>query len=416
MKKLISFFIIFTLFFAFSKPVFASENFEYQISYSSSSNTVAFKIYHASLFSNQKNFSVTGKQNGLTVNFSKKISGKFMTVSFKNLNKGEENKFSITFLDKNKKALGTINDTIYINEFNKNAMYFFFKPSYDPIKQQFSFNIYTKRKNLAKKIPVKVKVNGELATNLSFVSQKKVASTDLVIQKYVLPLESGEKTIDIFSASEKESYVNIALLKINPISYSDSDASNDNVENFPDVSKAFWAYNSIKWARDIGYSVGGEFGNFYPKQNITRAEAATIISRLMNADSTSSAKAHKFSDIKNHWAANNISFLSSEKIVAGYKNGKFLPNKSITRAEASAMLSNYLIYNDLPFVYKQNAKKFSDVSGSAWYSRSIDSLSNMKIVAGYLNKKFEPNNLITRAEFITIIKNLNDDIYINAIY
>ena len=44
-----------------------------------------------------------------------------------------------------------------------------------------------------------------------------------------------------------------------------------------------------------------------------------------------------FSDIQSHWAEKCIKELAKREFISGYPNGKFLPEKTITRAEAAAM-------------------------------------------------------------------------------
>lgn len=405
MKKLLPYFLIMVLLFTLiPSPSYAVSNYEYQISYSPNSSSVSFKIYHESLFKSKDKYVVKGKLNDLNTNFKTSVSGNYLIVKFTKIKKGANNRFAITISNKStNKAYKTISESLYINKFNSDKMYFFFNPAYNTSKQQLTFSTYVKKKNKGK-YPVRVSINGELSKKLSFLSEKKVSGTDVYLQKYAVPL-SGNGEVLIHHTSSKSSKVTIKKLVINP----------GNGEVFEDVEKSHWAYKTIKWSKDIGYSVGGLNGLFYPFQEITRAEAATLIARLMNADNGDEIKSHSFKDIKGHWAEHNIAYLASKDIISGYSNGKFEPDAPITRAETAAIISNYLIYNNYPYYYRQNTKKLKDVKGSDWFGRSVDSLYAMKILSGYVDNTFRPNNNIVRAEFISMIKNLNNDIYISAI-
>ena len=52
--------------------------------------------------------------------------------------------------------------------------------------------------------------------------------------------------------------------------------------NFPDVEPSRWYAEAIKKVSDAGYMIGDDLGNFRPNDPLTRAEAATIIARLLD--------------------------------------------------------------------------------------------------------------------------------------
>jgi len=80
-------------------------------------------------------------------------------------------------------------------------------------------------------------------------------------------------------------------------------------------------------------------GSFKPDREITRAEMAAILARILNM---SAANETKFSDIGGNWAANYINQLSQAGIVNGVGDGKFAPNATVTREQSIAIIMRML--------------------------------------------------------------------------
>lgn len=83
--------------------------------------------------------------------------------------------------------------------------------------------------------------------------------------------------------------------------------------------------------------------------------------------------------------------------LAGYHTGLFLPDKNMTRAEASQMFYNLLLEKDVPITVS-----FSDVPEDAWYSEAVNTLASLGILMGVGEDNFAPDRSITRAEFTVI--------------
>lgn len=90
----------------------------------------------------------------------------------------------------------------------------------------------------------------------------------------------------------------------------------DGSVSFTDVSKDFWAYSNIATAVQYGWVVGDGTGRFNPNANITRAEAATIVNRMMERfgdfDAIDAGAAKSFPDVsKSFWGYYDIAEASS---------------------------------------------------------------------------------------------------------
>ena len=117
-----------------------------------------------------------------------------------------------------------------------------------------------------------------------------------------------------------------------------SDAS---VSSFSDVSADHWALPYIEACVEAGIINGYEDGTFLPGQNVTRAEMAKMIAAASGL--SSGASAGTFSDVlASHWALPYIEACYEAGIITGYEDGTFLPGNNITRAEAATIISRVL--------------------------------------------------------------------------
>lgn len=95
----------------------------------------------------------------------------------------------------------------------------------------------------------------------------------------------------------------------------------------------------------FGLVTGYEDGSLRLERQITRAEVATIFTRLLHLDSKS-LSSNPFSDIQNHWAKNNILLIHEQALVNGFEDGSFRPDKPISNTEILAIISRVLSLED----------------------------------------------------------------------
>ncbi|MFB9274168.1 endo-1,4-beta-xylanase [Cohnella cellulosilytica] len=100
-----------------------------------------------------------------------------------------------------------------------------------------------------------------------------------------------------------------------------------------------WADAYIRALHRAGIANGTSKGAFNPDQEITRAEMAAILARIMNM---SAASGTKFSDIGGSWAAEYINQLSQAGIVNGIGDGQFAPNATATRDQSVVIIMRML--------------------------------------------------------------------------
>ncbi|MCQ2420200.1 MAG: S-layer homology domain-containing protein [Clostridia bacterium] len=104
-----------------------------------------------------------------------------------------------------------------------------------------------------------------------------------------------------------------------------------------------------------------------------------------------------FSDISGHRNQTAIEALAEKGIINGMGNGTFAPNKTMTRAEFSAIVVRGI------GLTREKAAAFSDVSDAKWYADYIGAAYRAGIVNGVGNGKFNPEGTITRQEAAAMI-------------
>lgn len=155
--------------------------------------------------------------------------------------------------------------------------------------------------------------------------------------------------------------------------------------------------------RHESYISGYPDGTVRPTANITRAEVASIVYRLID-DKTKEynySEISNFYDVKiNDWYCEAISTLTNAGILHGdVGSNYFRPNDNITRAEFATIIS---CFERLSYV---NEDKFIDIAGH-WANKYINSAAEKDWIKGYPGGIFCPDCAITRAEVMTIVNNM----------
>ena len=166
------------------------------------------------------------------------------------------------------------------------------------------------------------------------------------------------------------------------------------------ISKIMFFENKPEFDTHTSYMNGYEDGSFRPSGTMTRAEACTVVARLLEAEENITGSS-SFADVPaDQWYAKYIGYCQVKKLLDSY-SGNFEPNKPITRAEFSELVYLTGLAKD-----KGINASFTDVEGHAKYT-SIMAAAKAGLINGYDNGNgtfsFKPDNTITRAEVVTII-------------
>lgn len=160
--------------------------------------------------------------------------------------------------------------------------------------------------------------------------------------------------------------------------------------------------NSLKFNTEDHFAFvnGYPDGTVKPTGDVTRAEVAAILYRVMDADCVKTYETTRcsFSDVvRGDWFNLYVATLENADVIVDTRtNGKFRPNEAITRAELAAMLAQFA---DI----KSAANSFNDVSARHWASDEIAVCAKMGWINGYPDGSFRPDATITRAEMMAMI-------------
>ena len=151
--------------------------------------------------------------------------------------------------------------------------------------------------------------------------------------------------------------------------------SNLTAENaFNDVAFGLWHNKSISTMANVGILKGRTADTFVPNAPITRAEFAAICSRF---DRSNVEIKSDFNDISGHWAEKEIRRAASLGWIKGYTDGSFKPDQNITRAEAASMINRML--HRLPETVEDlldGMVQWQDNNPSDWYYINMQEATN----------------------------------------
>ena len=149
----------------------------------------------------------------------------------------------------------------------------------------------------------------------------------------------------------------------------------------------------------FAYVQGYPNGTVKPAGNITRAETAAILFRLMDDASRRTYYSTKsgFRDVASgSWYNTYVATLNNAGVITDSSNGYFRPNEAITRAELAAMLAKFSETTGA-------ANYFNDVSAKYWAANAIAICAKLGWITGYPDGTFRPDKNVTRAELMAMI-------------
>ena len=152
-------------------------------------------------------------------------------------------------------------------------------------------------------------------------------------------------------------------------------ANSTKSNSYSDAAAGAWYNHAVSTLSAMGIVKGDSYGKFNPDAPITRAEFAAIAARFDDKANTTTAD---FSDIASHWAKNEISAASNNGWITGYPDGTFRPDNKITRAEAMTLVNRVL--KRLPETEEDlhdDMIKWSDNSDvSQWFYLDVQEATN----------------------------------------
>ena len=162
-------------------------------------------------------------------------------------------------------------------------------------------------------------------------------------------------------------------------------------KEFEDVKETDWYFEQVSIALAAGYTNGTTATTMSPKAKITRQEAFTMIARVAGVSSDDLSVLDKFSDADTigKFAKSSIAGLTAAGYIDGYTNGKLLPKRNISRAEAvktmyaclDLLTSRYVLMN-IPYAEFYAAELQNDVAVDGVTSATLNKTRTPSLVGG----------------------------------
>lgn len=243
-----------------------------------------------------------------------------------------------------------------------------------------------------------IHVSGGTGTVLRIVEQPDVSSKGMKTAKVEVEITNGSKTtqkiveVPVFVKPDPE-----IIEKPYPVpgdcNNSCDQPNKPNQPNQPNIGM-----DALNTTDHYQYLIGYPDGNFAPNRGMTRAEVATMFTRLLKERPVKGQRYYTgFSDIQaGDWYANTVGYAVQVGIVSGYPDGSFKPNKPITRAEFASIASRFDALD------QGNNIAFNDLAPSHWGYAAIRSAATKGWISGYPDNTFRPEKAISRAEVTSI--------------
>ncbi|MFS1517133.1 N-acetylmuramoyl-L-alanine amidase [Bacillus sp. SCS-151] len=185
----------------------------------------------------------------------------------------------------------------------------------------------------------------------------------------------------------------------------------DQDQVFIDINNDYWAMPNIHYLVSLeiisGYTLENDDKQFFPENNVTRAQAAKMIIEALGESQLEVADA-TFTDVPtNHWASGYIEKAVQLGVISGYGD-KYQPNDTLKRSQMSKIITEAFSLQQTQ-AQQQIDAVFTDVDANYWASNYISALYYQGISNGS-NNQFKPEKAVSRAEFsVFLSRTLNEN-------
>lgn len=172
------------------------------------------------------------------------------------------------------------------------------------------------------------------------------------------------------------------------------------LQRYKDVSPWHWAYETVEKLSSKGIISGYPDGTFLPDKTITRAEATKLLMLALNPNLVFKYSHNVCEDVKaSHWASKYI--VNGKLYVKIYDDGLFKPEQEITRLEFANAVAKSLEFVNITTDADTSVDNIvlTDISDLDLTSKNnIKFLIKLGIINGYEDNTFRPDKTLTRAE------------------
>ncbi|QWU16885.1 S-layer homology domain-containing protein [Paenibacillus sophorae] len=176
-------------------------------------------------------------------------------------------------------------------------------------------------------------------------------------------------------------------------------------KTFADI-QSHWAKKEIEVMVARHVIKGINETSFAPKNNITRAEFASLLSRVLNL--ADAASGNVFQDVSTGaWYASDVNKAVKAGIIKG-SDRRFRPSDKISRQEMAVMIERAYTYAGGKVSTLSNTAFTDNERIGAWASNAVKSVYTLGIIKGRPNGSFGPADNASRAEGAVMLKSLMD--------
>ncbi len=177
---------------------------------------------------------------------------------------------------------------------------------------------------------------------------------------------------------------------------------------FMDVPTDRWSAEAIELFAEKGFISGMGNGKFEPERKISRAEFVTILAGIFkNYDIKIDDRINKFSDVsEDSWYYENVLWAVENEITRGIEYNMFGPDLEISRQDMAVMLARVAIaYGELTEINEDIA--FTDFDDIAGYAKnSVSLLGKAGVINGMADGRFAPFETVSREQAVVMLGNL----------
>ena len=178
-----------------------------------------------------------------------------------------------------------------------------------------------------------------------------------------------------------------------------------NEKEFADASE-HWSNANIGFVAARGLFLGISDNEFAPDRSMTRGMLVTVLGRMLGIEE--GVETAGFSDVSEEaYYASYIAYASKNGIVNGIGNGKFAPDREVTREEMAKMLIGFMQHAQILVSELNGNAAFEDEAAiSDWAASAIERLQAAGILEGKPGNVFDPKGFVTRAEAAKVVRYL----------
>ena len=249
------------------------------------------------------------------------------------------------------------------------------------------------------------------ATDKVKLVEGKYYDYTLYLQPNLYEVEAGHKLALVIYAWEPgmAEYTQSYTITVNNASVSASIPVDSSTSSLPytDVSTGDWYYTAVQYVTDAGIMNGTKPTLFEPDTTTTRAMIVTMINRLEGSPVYEGEPkgAPVFDDVGvGSWYYDAVRWAASEGIVAGYGNGYFGSEDTVTREDLAVILYRYAQYKGYDLTASRDLSAFTDAASVSDYAKeAMEWAVSTGLITGVKPDTLSPKTGADRAQVATML-------------